>query len=115
MLLPGGTNDGNRNKKNSAPVEVFRDRHASFLGDLRNTYPKATLVAPELFNRNGAKNDAIRQAVALHAEATSDTCVRSVSTEGWVNPDPAEGDITPDWSHPADQGHRRLAIRMAGA
>jgi lysophospholipase L1-like esterase len=107
-----GTNDGNKNEKNPAPMDVFRDRYASFLGELRKTYLASTILALELFNRNGAKNDAIRQAVAKHTETAKDQNVHCVSTDGWVNPNPAGGDIAPDWSHPTDQGHAKLAARM---
>jgi lysophospholipase L1-like esterase len=108
-----GTNDGNKNEKNPVPMDTFRDRYAAFLGELRSRYPAATILALELFSRNGAKNDAIRQAVAKHTETTSDRRVYCVSTDGWVNPNPTGGDIAPDWSHPTDRGHAKLATRMA--
>jgi lysophospholipase L1-like esterase len=108
-----GTNDGNKNEKNPVPMDVFQERYAAFLKALRTTYPNTPILALELFNRNKDKCEAIRQAVAQTVRDTGDARLRVISTDEWVNPNPAGGDIASDWSHPTDQGHAKLARRMA--
>jgi lysophospholipase L1-like esterase len=108
-----GTNDGNKNEKNPVTMGVFRERYAAFLKALRTIYPNTPILALELFNRNKDKCEAIRQAVAQTVRETEDERFRVISTDGWVNPNPVGGDIAPDWSHPTDQGHAKLAQRMA--
>lgn len=108
-----GTNDADSNEKNPAPLDVFRDRYVGFLTTLRARYPAATILVLEPFNRNGGKCKAVREAVERHTTVTGDRRAFCISTEGWVNP--AGGDIAPDWSHPTDQGHGKLARRMTEA
>lgn len=111
-----GTNDGNRNHAKPVPMDVFRARYAGFLKTLRTRYPKPPILALELFNSYASeKCAAIRGAVEDYAKASGDARVHCVSAKGWVNPDPKGGDIKPDWSHPTDQGHAKLAAKAAEA
>jgi lysophospholipase L1-like esterase len=106
-----GTNDGNRNEKNPAPMTVFRDATPPFWAsceDLpRRDHPRSGAVQPQWGQKRGDP-----AGCGAPCSTTGDQRTRTVSTDGWVNPDPAGGDIAPDWSHPTDAGHEKLARRM---
>lgn len=112
IVIHLGTNDGNRNEDRPVPMAVFSERYAGFLRAVRARFPAAPILAFELFNSYASdKNTAIADAVS----AVDDPGIHLIPTKGWVNPDPTGGDIAADWSHPTDQGHRKLAERAAAA
>ncbi|HEV8559905.1 MAG TPA: GDSL-type esterase/lipase family protein [Actinophytocola sp.] len=84
----------------------FQSAYITLLQRVRAKYPNATIYALETFRKRFVPET---QAAVNAVTAAGDSRVRFINTEGWI----VEATDTVDNVHPNDQGHRKIADRLA--
>jgi lysophospholipase L1-like esterase len=102
VIINLGTNDVGH----GVHTPEFQDTYTQFLRDIRAVYPNAALFAMENFK---ARFAAQTSAAVDTVTAEGDHNVYYVDTTGWIDP----GTDTVDGTHPNDQGHQKIAARLA--
>jgi hypothetical protein len=83
----------------------FQGAYITLLQRVRAKYPNATIFAMETFRRRFVPET---QAAVRALNNAGDGRVRFINTEGWMTEATATVHI-----HPNDQGHRKIAGRLA--
>jgi lysophospholipase L1-like esterase len=102
VVINLGTNDVGH----GVSTVAFQANYTAFLRTVRSKYPAATILAMETFRLRYVTQTA---AAVAAVNAAGDTKVHYVNTEGWIDP----ATDTVDNVHPNDQGHRKIAARLA--
>ncbi|WP_201440398.1 RICIN domain-containing protein [Saccharothrix sp. 6-C] len=99
VVINLGTNDVGH----SVTKEQFQSAYVTLIQRARQKYPNATILAMQTFRKRFIPET--QAAVAV----VNDPKVRFVDTTGWI----VEATDTTDNVHPNDQGHRKIADRLA--
>ncbi|MDX8036642.1 GDSL-type esterase/lipase family protein [Lentzea sp. BCCO 10_0856] len=102
VVINLGTNDVGH----SVTKEQFRSSYVTLLQRARQKYPTAAIFALGTFRKRYLPET---QAAVQTLTDGGDRNVYFVNTEGWIN----EATDTTDNVHPNDQGHRKIADRLA--
>ncbi|PWK83845.1 lysophospholipase L1-like esterase [Lentzea atacamensis] len=102
VVINLGTNDVGH----SVTKEQFRSSYVTLLRRAREKYPTAAIFAMGTFRKRYLPET---QAAVKALNDGGDHNVHFVNTEGWIN----EATDTTDNVHPNDQGHRKIADRLA--
>ncbi|MCO1580188.1 GDSL-type esterase/lipase family protein [Crossiella sp. SN42] len=102
VVINLGTNDVGHN----VSKEDFRSSYVTLLRRAREKYPTAAIFAMGSFRKRYLPET---QAAVRTLNDGGDRNVHYVNTEGWIN----EATDTVDNVHPNDQGHRKIADRLA--
>jgi lysophospholipase L1-like esterase len=102
VVINLGTNDSGH----GVHTPEFQSTYVTLLERVRQKYPNAAIFAMETFRKRFVTQT--QNAVTLRNNA-GDRNVFFINTEGWIN----ESTDTVDNVHPNDQGHRKIADRLA--
>jgi len=102
VVINLGTNDVGH----SVTKEQFHSSYVTLLKRAREKYPTAAIFAMGTFRKRYLPET---QAAVKVVNDGGDRNVYFVNTEGWID----EATDTTDKVHPNDQGHRKIADRLA--
>jgi lysophospholipase L1-like esterase len=102
VVINLGTNDVGH----SVTTAQFQTAYIALLQRVRAKYPNAAIFAMETFRKRYVSQT---QAAVTARNNAGDSRVFFVNTEGWI----VESTDTVDNVHPNDQGHRKIADRLA--